>query len=112
MKKIVLIALASMMSLSVMADQCAYITKEQAKEALKIAIDANKVESLCEPCGETQAKELEVKSIGISDVDYEGYWELQINGSGVDLAYTYVNGMNLAKLSACEATGVSETIGK
>lgn len=93
-----------------MADQCAYITKAQAEKALKAVLETTKVQTLCEPCGESKPQTLAVKSIGIRDVNYQGYWELFANDKGLDLAYTYVNGLNLAKFAGCSANGVSLSI--
>jgi hypothetical protein len=110
MKKIAGILLLAF-STQVFADQCAYITKEQAKRALRIAVEAEKVELFCEPCGETVPTLVPVvSSIGIRDVNYKGFWELQVNGKGVDLAYTFVDGLNLSKLAKCGSSKVSFSI--
>lgn len=108
--KSLLAGLVLLVSTTAFADQCAYISKTQAQRALKIALEAKSIATLCEPCGETAAKVLETKSIGIHDVNYNGYWELQVNGKGMDLAYTFVNGLNLSKLAGCESQGVSSSI--
>lgn len=108
--KSLLTGLILVLSITAYADQCAYISKTQAQSALKVALEAKSIATLCEPCGETAAKVLETKSIGIHNVDENGYWELQINGKGMDLAYTFVNGLNLSKLAGCESQGVSSSI--
>jgi len=92
------------------ADQCSYVSRETAAKALRIVMEANSVQTYCEPCGDRGAVYVDVKSFGMADVNYQGYWEMQINGLGVDLAYTYVNGMNLAAIVACPAEGVSRSI--
>lgn len=112
MKSLLLIAGLLSLSSVAMADQCQYVTKDQAQKALKIALETSKVESLCEPCGEARPQKVDVKSIGIQDVNSQGYWGLMINNQNVDLAYTYVNGLNLAKLAGCEAQDVSLSLQK
>lgn len=92
------------------ADQCAYITRQQAEKAIKAVLDTTKLQTLCEPCGESKPQSLTIKSIGIKDVGYQGYWQLSVNDQGLDLAYTYVNGLNLAKVVGCTATGVSAAL--
>lgn len=110
--KQLLIILTMVLSTSAFADQCAYVSKAEAQKALTIVLDAEELQSFCEPCGELRATTTVVKSIGISDVNYDNYWELQVNGVGVDLAYTYVNGVNLSKLVGCYSDGVSTSIRK
>jgi len=110
MKKLLTIAILSLFFGNAFADQCHYVNKKQAQAALKIALETKTIQTLCEPCGENIAQSLSIKSIGIADVDFQGYWELQVNGQGLDLAYTYVNGMNLATLVSCSTTSVSKSI--
>ncbi len=109
MKLVLLLGIVSFSSVS-MADQCAYVTKAQAKAALKMVLETTTLQTLCEPCGETAAKKVTYKDVGVRDVKYQGYWELQVDGAGLDLAYTYVNGLNLAQLVGCPATRVSPSI--
>lgn len=107
MKRILMVIGLMSISSVAMADQCAYITKAQAKQAVKMVVETTTLQTLCEPCGETVAKKVTYKEVGVRDVNYQGYWELQADGKGLDLAYTYVNGLNLAQLVGCKATGVS-----
>lgn len=110
MKKLMLvIGLLSISSVS-MADQCSYVAKAQAKLALKMVLETTTLQTLCEPCGETIAKKVAYKDVGVRDVNYQGYWQLHADGKGLDLAYTYVNGLNLAQLVGCTATGVSASL--
>ncbi len=109
MKLMLLLGIVSSSSVA-MADQCAYITKAQAKAALKMVLETTTLQTLCEPCGESVAKKTTYKEVGVRDVKYQGYWELQADGKGLDLAYTYVNGLNLAQLVGCPANGVSASI--
>lgn len=90
-----------------MADQCAGVTKSQAEKALKAVLETSELQTLCEPCGETEPKTVVVKSVGIRKATSGGYWELIVNNAGVDLAYTYANSLNLAKFAGCAASGVS-----
>lgn len=109
MKKIIMTIVLAMSATS-FADQCAYITKSQAQKALKIVLEAEEISTLCEPCGEKYAESLNIKSVGISDVNYNGLWHLLANGEELDLAYTFVNGLNLSKLVGCESSRVSSSI--
>jgi hypothetical protein len=107
------------------ADQCEWVTKDQAERAASLfrAGPASFLE-YCEPCGDaapTKAspKAIAVESNGRRAVDVravdDGYFSLFINGASVDLAYSfYKRGLgdwkNVAKAVACEATGVSSTV--
>ncbi|AGH94550.1 hypothetical protein [Pseudobdellovibrio exovorus] len=109
MKKLIVASLILVGSIA-SADQCAYISKAQAGKALKALVDASKVQTLCEPCGETRAQTVRVESLGMKKTGYQNYSEVTVNEKGIDLAYTYVNGLNLAKLVGCPASGVSASL--
>lgn len=97
------------------ADQCEWVDAKVAAKADKLLANHPKVIAFCEPCGETAPGAPEVASrieVGVPD---PGYKDVRINGSPVDLAYTYVQtspGLyrNLALLSGCEASGVSPSL--
>ena len=94
------------------ADQCAWITDAQAAKAAAILAKHPKVIAFCEPCGDKAPGEPAVASSADVTTPEAGYREVTINGSPVDLAYTYVQTSptryaNLAKLAKCPATGVS-----
>lgn len=64
----------------------------------------------CQPCGKP-AKRLRVDSAVVEDADAE-YIRVAVNGTGTDLAYTYVRTgprrwTNVAKLIGCPTDGVS-----
>lgn len=113
MKKIVMTMALVLSASSAFADQCAYINKDQAAKAVKTLLNADSVKTLCEPCGETKAVALkEIQSIEIKATGFENTVEIKLDGKSIDLAYTFVNGKNLANTAGCEATGVSEKLSK
>jgi hypothetical protein len=99
--------------LSAKADQCAYITKEQASKALSSLNLSQTIYFLCEPCGEIRPTSSLIESLSIETVGYQEYWQVTINGKGIDLAYTFVDAgidnklINLAAIANCTATDVS-----
>lgn len=104
--------LVSLTSIEAMADQCAYITKDQARDAAKLLKIGDTITEYCEPCGDSARRTIEVTSIGYAPVGYENWYELQVNGKGVDLAYTFLRtssvvDSNLSFLVGCPAQGVS-----
>lgn len=111
MKKIVMTMALVLSASSAFADQCAYITKDQAAKAVTTLLSAQKIQSLCEPCGETRAANVKaVNTIAIRSTGVDNTVEITLDGKGIDLAYTYVNGLNLALTSSCPAEGVSPSI--
>jgi hypothetical protein len=86
------------------ADQFAYLDIRQAVAALDALDHApREVRAFCAPCGDAQAAAIEVHDLGIARVwDDRGsarpyadgagntYWEIEIDGEGIDLAYVYV----------------------
>lgn len=111
MKKIILASLLTIFGTSAMADQCAFVTKPQAKKAIKLLLDAQSVQLLCEPCGDTKSQTVKIESVGIRKVD-KNLNEVMVNGAGIDLAYTFVYGFNLAQMAGCTTEDVSSSISK
>ena len=99
-----------------LADQCSYISKQQAIAAISRLSLNNTIYHLCESCGEKFAKKALIHSLGANTVDYEDYWQIQVNGKGIDLAYVFVDSkldgqlINLAIVADCKVEGVSATI--
>ena len=103
------------------ADQCAYVSKEYAQKAMNLLNDSidseTKVVSWCEPCGESKADAKKktpeaIKSVTVTHTGYEDFYEIHINGKSVDMAYTYVAGINLAKYINTQAGMASEKAGQ
>lgn len=106
----------TLICLPALADQCSYITKEQAVTAVS-RLDLNDIiYLLCEPCGETTPKLTVIKSLSAETVNYEDYWQVKINNQGIDLAYVFIdagienNLVNLAAISDCPARRVSPVL--
>ncbi len=117
MKNLAVASLAFIVALvfavSVAADQAAYITEKQAKKAVKLLKDESQVRHFCEPCGDTEFETEDIATIEAVKVDFEDYWEVRINGKGVDLAYLYYprkkdKWMNVAKKLKIEVQDVSK----
>jgi hypothetical protein len=97
------------------ADQCQWIDAAAAKKAEALLAKQPKVIAFCEPCGDNAPGIPEVaRAIEVTSPQ-AGYKEIQVNGKGIDLAYTFVQTSrshyhNLAKLAGCEADGVSSSL--
>jgi hypothetical protein len=72
--------------------------------------NAKRVQSLCEPCGEIKASDVTVSSIEVKATGYQNTYEVLVNGKGIDLAYTFVNGINLGIALSCPAQGVGSSL--
>jgi hypothetical protein len=120
MKKILTITLF-LFGLSVLqiahADQCAYINKKEVNKALALLKIESKYIEFCEPCGDKDFRQFQQKNLNTIDtlkvdkVD-EKQWEISLNGSPIDLAYTYLKQndqkfWNVSKLSGCESDSVT-----
>jgi hypothetical protein len=91
------------------ADQCAFVSQQQANDALELVEPGATV--VCEPCGDAPAT-VRVESVSAAAAGVEDFWEVSINAAGIDLAYTFVeNGdgkyVNLSKMVDCPSEGVS-----
>jgi hypothetical protein len=101
------------------ADQCIWMSEQQARAAAAYVHVGDRVSDFCEGCGETTpgapriVRRVEVRPVARA----EGFSELDINGTAVDLAYLFVESKqrpgtfdNLGKLSGCPVQGVSASI--
>jgi hypothetical protein len=103
---------------SARADQCAWISTEQADRALRLLQPGTEYLLYCEPCGEKKPTSSgAVQFAEVRVVDGGKYREVVIDGKEVDLAYTFVKTdassseyENLARLAGCPATSVSDSI--
>ncbi len=99
------------------ADQCALIPLEQAAKALNHLKPGSQYIPFCELCGDKDfhkhpavtVKELSVVSETLNN---DTLWEIKVNGTGIDLAYTYLrvqdgSYLNLSKLADCPSDGVT-----
>lgn len=112
-----LLSILLLSSVSAWADQCQALSKDQAEAAVKELLAAQKIQTLCEPCGDAVPETLDVFSVlsglslnkGISNDN--AYHEVVVSARhkgwvGLDAAYTYVDGVNLASKIGCETQGV------
>ena len=113
---LVLLVLSVIGSLPVMADQCAWISQDQAARAAGKVKVGEIILKFCEPCGDREPAEHRVTSVRSRPVkDASAYWELVINDRPVDIAYVFVPSgsgtfRNLAGLAGCKTTGVSRVL--
>jgi len=125
-RALVRVAVALLASLPVIAsaDQFAYLNLGQAVAALDMLDHApRQVQAYCAPCGDARATAIAVRDLGIAriwddggsarpyaDGDGRTFWEIELNGEGIDLAYVYVRTPggweNLALALGLDASGV------
>jgi hypothetical protein len=116
--KALLFTVATLFSITAMADQCAYISQGEAERAALLLQKGSVVAEYCELCGDTTATVSTVKSVSVAKVANGQYSEVSVNGKGVDLAYLYLQvapgkKVNVAQAVNCEtldATTVSSVI--
>lgn len=101
------------LSSAALADQCSYITKEQSIKAIARLNLGQTIYQYCEPCGDKIPTSVSIKELSATTTGYEDYWEVKVNGSNIDLAYTFIDAginnqkINLAAAVGCPATNVS-----
>ncbi len=99
-------------SVSAQADQCIALTRAQAEAAVRVLMDTRVYQELCEPCGESKpSSPKRIKTLTLED-DGTNTWAISLNGKEVDLAYTFVNSLNLSKIVGCPSTSVSASIAR
>ena len=112
-----LVASIFLISASARADQCSYLTRDQADRAINGIVASSRVAlDFCEPCGDSApGKPYRITEVRIREAGYQNYWEILVNKVPVDLAYLYIktgrfSWSNVATLLGCETQGVSTTL--
>ena len=99
-----------------LADQCAYISKQEAIKAISRLSLNDTIYHLCEPCGEKVAKKALIYSLAAGTVHYKNHWQVRVNEKEIDLAYVFIHSkldgqlVNLAIAADCKVWDVSATI--
>lgn len=99
------------------ADQAAWVSKAEAQRALKILSEYDSVIHYCAPCQGGEITKESIQTIGLAQVKGENYWEVLINGKGVDLAYIYFpkkkdKWHNAAMTAKIDVSDVPKTLSK
>lgn len=116
--KALLFTVATLFSITAMADQCSYISQAEAERAALLLQKGSVVAEYCELCGDTQAIVKSVRTVSLDKVANGQYTQVSVNGKAVDLAYLYLQvapgkKVNVAQAVNCEsldATTVSSVI--
>jgi|GEM_PF-4994859 hypothetical protein len=103
MKRVLLAVAAFLSTSAAMADQCQVVSREQAQAAVSALQHSMRTHELCQPCGETKAKEIDYAFLQLQRVGNTGY-QVLVDDQAIDLAYTYVHGKNLAVKVGCPVT--------
>lgn len=77
------------LAMPTLADQAIYINKADTERAVTLLKNSETLKTYCAPCKDNVVKDIVVASITSADVNYEGFWEVRVNGKGEDLAYLY-----------------------
>lgn len=94
MKKIFFLVFIVACLNSLYADQAAWITKEQAEKGAALIRTSSEIRHFCAPCNDNFYRVEKISTVsamkanGSSDSD--SYYEVVVNGTGVDLAYVYI----------------------
>lgn len=90
---IALVALA-FFAVAVFADQAAWISKADAQKAAVFLKDKAEIVHYCNPCDDKSKKLEAIETVEAAATGTDDYWEVQVNGTGVDLAYVYFKNKN------------------
>ena len=89
MKILTAAAIIAAFCISAFADQAAYITRQQAEKALSQMKNVKQIKHFCAPCDDRSIRTEDVNTIEIAPTEDGKYWEVKVNGVGIDLAYVY-----------------------
>ncbi|HQU91594.1 MAG TPA: hypothetical protein PLK77_04815 [Pyrinomonadaceae bacterium] len=90
LKLTLLAIILTLFAITALADQAAYITKEQAEKAAAFLKDKKQIRHYCAPCDDKGDKVEDISAVeAVAVADSKPYWEVKVNGEGIDLAYVY-----------------------
>ena len=91
MKKfIITLFILAIAAVSILADQAAYITQAQAQKAAAFLKDKKRIRHYCNPCDDKGDRVEDISTVeAVAVTDSKPYWEVLVNGKGIDLAYVY-----------------------
>ena len=72
------------------ADQAAWISKKDAEAAAARIKPGDEVREYCKPCGDKAYDSIRVSTVAVAAVGDGQYYEVRLNGRGIDLAYIYI----------------------
>ena len=117
MKKLaILLFILAISAISILADQAAYITKAQAEKAAAFLKDKKQIRHYCAPCDDKGDKVEDISTVDAVLVESsKPYWEVLVNGKGIDLAYVYFQDedgewKNLARKMKVKVDDVPKTL--
>ena len=70
------------------ADQASYLSKQVAQKAASLIRTGQEIRDYCKPCGDEGFKRIFVNNKAVVYTGDENYYQVMINGIGIDLAYT------------------------
>lgn len=114
--KAVLLSISlAIFAIAAYADQAAYITKAQAEKAAAFLRDKKQIRHYCAPCDDKGDRVEDIQSVEVAPAGYQQFWEVKVNGEGVDLAYVYFQTekgkwKNLAKELGIKVKDVPKTL--
>lgn len=115
MRIFAILAILAAMSVAVFADQAAYVTRAEAERALSKMKDVKQIKHYCAPCDDKSVRTEDVNTIEIAPTEDGKYWEVKVNGEGIDLAYVYYQAKkgkwkNAAKEAKIEVSDVPDEL--
>ena len=97
-------------------DQQAYVSQRDAEAGAALLGAAGTAFAFCEPCGDTEPTQLYFDYADARYTGYESFFQVHLDGQGVDLAYTFVllrgtrTLVNAALILGLDASGVSSVV--
>lgn len=117
MKKLFAIFLLLISAVATFADQAAYVTKEQAERAVALLKTQKQIKHFCNPCDDNSVRTEDIQTVEAAPAGYQDFWEVKVNGEGIDLAYVYFlekkdKWKNVAKELHIDVNDVPKTLPK
>jgi len=106
----------TLFAITALADQAAYITQAQAQKAAAFLKDKKQIRHYCNPCDDKGDRVEDISTVeAVAVTDSKPYWEVLVNGKGIDLAYVYFQDKdgewkNLAKKMKIKVNDVPKSL--
>lgn len=113
-KQLVMTFILMLFTNLVWADQCSTLPKQKALKAKNIiekfikSNDLAVIDIYCEACMDEIPKAIVADTVHLKDFQVKGFKEILVNEKVIDLAYVYLNGVNMASMIGCKTVGVEK----
>ena len=88
-RSLIALGLLAILAIAGFADQAVWISKADAQKTAAFLKDTAEIVNYCKPCDDKSKTLEKIETVTAAATGTDAYWEVKVNGKGIDLAYVY-----------------------